>query len=534
MKKLISVVLILVFLFSLCGCNEVENSSEPAEITTENESKISEKMTLLYSDTDTFNPYDAKTEINRQLCHLLYEPLVKLDNEFKPHYSVASSVKIDKDVCTVKIRDILFSDDTSVTADDVIYSYKLAKKSTTIYKYKLYEVESVRAIDSKTVEFKLKKQDPYFMNMLDFPIIKAGSDKKTDSDSIRVAPTGCGRYKLNKLESSLLQNVNYHGKAGSIKKIEFINAPDTESVSHYVEIGASDIYYSDISDGTIYRMSGAKTDINLNNVVYIGVNFKDSRLELNELRQALSSGIDRQKICKGAYYGNAVAATGFFHPVWEPTKALQNIQITANSQITIENLKEIGYNDLDRDGYLRKGNSVLRFSLLVNKENSARVQAANLIAKQLKEYGIGVRVVKVSFKEYKKRLKEGDFELYLGEVKITENMDLGSLVSVDGSAAFGIKAAGKSKKEDTTNNDDTQTEKPKDKELLDCARIINGFYKGKNSINDVAATLQSDMPIIPICYRTGVLIRNENIEGVDNASVSDIYFSIESYKIKLD
>ena len=532
MKRVLAIILIFVFLCMLCGCKDVETSSQPAEIT-EQEVETSEIMTLLYSDTDTFNPYDAKTEINRQLCHLLYEPLVKLDNEFNPYYSVAKSVEINKNICTVKIKDIRFSDDTVVTADDVLYSYKLAKKSTTIYKYKLYEVESVRAIDSKTVEFKLSKQDPYFINMLDFPIIKAGSDKKTDSDSVRVAPVGCGRYKLNKLETSLLQNVNYHGKSGSIKKIEFINAPDTESVSHYVEIGASDIYYSDISDGTIYRMSGAKTDINLNNLVYIGMNLKDSRLKINELRQALSSGIDRQKISKGAYYGNAVAATGFFHPVWEPTKALQNIQITGNSQITIENLDEIGYNELDKDGYLRKSGSVLRFSLLVNKENSARVQAANLIAKQLKEYGIGIRIVKVSFKEYKKRLKDGDFELYLGEVKITENMDLVSLVSVDGSAAYGIKTAAKGKKEDLSNNH-SENDKPKDKEILDCARIINGFYKGENSINDVAATLQSDMPIIPLCYRTGVLIRNENIEGVDNASVSDIYFSIESYKIKLD
>ena len=72
------------------------------------------------------------------------------------------------------------------------------------------------------------------------------------------------------------------------------------------------------------------------------------------------------------------------------------------------------------------------------------------------------------------------------------------------------------------------------KELLDCAKVINGFYKGKNSINDVASTLQSDMPIIPLCYRTGVLFCNENIENVDTASASDIYFSIESYKLKLD
>jgi peptide/nickel transport system substrate-binding protein len=282
-------------------------------------------------------------------------------------------------------------------------------------------------------------------------------------------------------------------------------------------------------------MSGSKTDINLNNLVYIGVNLKDKRLGINELRQALSSGIDRQKICEGAFYGNATAATGFFHPVWEPTKAVQNIQINRNSQITVENLQQIGYNELDTDGYLRKGGSVLRFSLLVNKENNMRVLAANLIAKQLKEYGIGVRVEKVSFKEYKRRLKKGEFELYLGEVKITENMDFTSLVSVDGSAAFGVKAAIKVKKTDETEKlENSKDEEIKNKELLDCATVINGYYKGKNSISDVAVTLQSDMPVIPVCYRTGVLFCDENIENNDKASASDIYFSIESYKIKLD
>ena len=193
-------------------------------------------------------------------------------------------------------------------------------------------------------------------------------------------------------------------------------------------------------------------------------------------------------------------------------------------------MEQIGYNELDKEGCRRKNNSALRFSLLVNKENQMRVTAAKLIAKQLKEYGIFVTVVKVPYKTYKKRLKNNDFDLYLGEVKLTENMDFYNLVSVDGSASFGIEP--KSPKTD----DDTKKENAKEssKELLDCAKVIKGFYKGKNSINDVAVTLQSDMPIIPICYRTGVLFCDENIENVKNASASDIYFSIESYKIKLD
>ena len=531
MKRIISFVLVAIFLFSLCGCKENSNtSSEEAVTVTQKGYKNS--MTLLYSASDTFNPYDAKTEINRQLCKLLYEPLVKLDDDFEPHYSIASSASIEKDICTVKLRDIKFSDGSRLTADDVIYSYNLAKSSSSSYNYKLYSVETVSASDSLTVVFKLNKCDPYFVNVLDFPIIKANSDKNENSDSVKFPPVGAGRYKVDIEKSVLLQNENYNGKKGSIKKINLINAPDNESISHFVEIGATDVYYSDISDGTILRMSGSKTNINLNNLVYIGVNHRNGKLAINEVRQAISSALDRTKICKDAFYDNALAATGFFNPVFKETKSLQNIQITQNLQISVENLEKIGYNELDNDGCRRNSNGALRFSLLVNEENSSRVNTAMLIERQLKECGIIVTVVKASYSEYMRRLRSGEFDLYLGEVKMTENMDFSELISSGGSSAYGIKFV---TPVETTEGivGQTQNDTVLD-EALACQKVIKGFYLGENSVNDVAVTLQSDMPIIPVCYRLGVLFCNENIENVKNASLSDIYFSIESYKIKQD
>lgn len=527
MKKLISFILVFVLTFLLCGCSTGNTSSKISQ--TSNEDKnYRDNMTLLYSAADTFNPYTAKTEINRQLCKLLYEPLVKTDNEFNSVYSIAQSVEVAKNICTVKLKNVKFSDGTRLTSNDVVYSYNLVVNSNTSYKYKLYNVKAVVVSDENTVVFELNKQDPYFEKVLDFPIIKSESDKNQDSDSVKKPPIGCGRYKVNETEDMLLQNENYFGKKGSIQKINLINSPDTESISHYIEIGAVDMYFSDISDGTIMRMSGTKSDVNLNNLVYIGVNHSDGRLMLSGLRQAMSSGIDRQKICKDAFYNNALAATGFFNPVWEVTKSLQNIQITANPQITVENLQEIGYNELDAEGYRRKGGSVLSFSLLVNSNNQMRVAAANIIAEQLKAYGIKITVVKASYEEYINRLKSGNFQLYLGEVKITENMDLSNLVCYGGTAAYGIPTQAPLQE-----TQDGEIIIPS-AENLACSQVINGFYKGENSINDVAVTLQNDMPIIPLCYRTGVLLCNENIENVSNSSISDIYFSIESYKIKKD
>ncbi len=525
MKKIITIILCFVFLFSIAGCKSLGNNSEETVNEVKTEKGYRDYMTLLYSAADSFNPYVASTETNRQLCKLLYEPLVKTDEKFEPMFALAKTVEINENVCTVKIKSVKFSDGTALTANDIVYSYNLARSSSTTYNAKLYAVASVSATDNTTVVFNLAKKDPYFANVLDFPIIKAESDKVQDSDSVKAPPIGAGRYKVDEKRTTLLQNENYYGKKGSIKKINLINAPDRESISHFVEIGATDMYYSDISDGTILRMSGTKYDINLNNLVYIGVNHHDSRLGLNQLRQALSSGIDRQKICKDAFYNNAMPATGFFNPIWEVTKSLQNIEITENPQITVENLKEIGYNELDSEGYRRKTGSYLGFSLLVNSENLSRVAVANIIAKQLKQHGIKITVQSVPYNEYQSRLTNGNFDLYLGEIKITENMDFSSLVLNGGSAAYGIKAP--QVLVDETIGQPIQTEM-----TLSCATVINGFYNGENSISDVAVTLQSDMPIIPICYRTGALFCNENIENVEKSSISDIYFSIESYKIK--
>ena len=175
MKKVIAFLMITALILTLCGCDKsgtAPNKVSSGSSTSEKE-EYEKSITLLYSKADTFNPYTAKTEINRQLCKLLYEPLVKTDDNFEPHNSIAKSVKISKDVCTVVLKDVKFSDGTRLTADDVVYSYKLAKKSKTAYKNKLYAVESVSAKDSSTVVFTLEKRDPYFANVLDFPIIKS-------------------------------------------------------------------------------------------------------------------------------------------------------------------------------------------------------------------------------------------------------------------------------------------------------------------------------------------------------------------------
>lgn len=522
-----------ILMFLLCGCRENTDGVSSSE-TVLNISAYAARdyLTLLYSSSDTFNPYTATTEINRQLCKLLYEPLIKLDNEFNIHYCLAEKIEINGASCTVTLKDRLFSDGSSLTAEDVVYSFNLAKKSATEYAYKLYEAVSATAADSKTVVFKMSKADPYFANLLDFPIMKKNSEKRTNSDGVVFPPIGCGRYMPNDDMTKLVLNEKTLGNSNtfSVKEIRLINAPDEESVTHYVEIGAADMYYSDISDGNILRMSGKKVNINLNRLIYIGVNVNHGDLSQAAVRQAISSGIDRSVVCRDGYYNNAIAANGFYNPVWQAVKSVQNIELQANKEITVENLEKIGYNSLDSAGVRKNASGArLKFDLLVNKENRLRVAAARLISSQLSECGFNIRVVEKSYEDYTAALSEGNFQLYLAEVAITPNMDISSLIIEGGSAAYGVKKSHDSDaSSESSGTDGAQAEQP----VATAAELIKGLYSSANNITDVASVLQTEMPFIPVCYRTGVLFCNDNIENVNNSSVSDIYFSIESYKIK--
>lgn len=537
MKIIKATAIISAFVILLSGCrgNVKPLSSSDMPQTSIANSAERNYITLLYSSSDSFNPYTAVTDANRQLCKLLYEPLVKLDNEYNVTYCLAQRVEQEGNVCRVTLKNTMFSDGTPLSADDVVYSFNLAKSSSTEYAYKLYEASTAAAEGSNTVVFDSSRSDPYFVNLLDFPILKKGSDKQTTSDSVVLPPIGCGRYKVDDSKSKLVLNEKSLSNASvySVKEIRLIDAPDSESLSHYVEIGAADIYYSDISDGNIVRMSGKKLNININHIVYIGVNYSYGDLSLGGLRQAISAGIDRLAVCRDGYYNNAVAATGFFNPVWEPAKSVQNIETASNQEITIENLEEIGYNRVDGDGIRKNAAGVrLKLELLVNGENRLRVAAANLIANQLSACGFKINVVEKSFEEYKAALESGDFQLYLGEVEVTPNMDMTSLVTEGGSAAYGIKKPENPNPQESLPTDPAATDSATEQEAQSAtaAELIEGFYSGKNTITDVASVLQSEMPFIPVCYRTGVLFYNDNIENVKISSASDIYFSIESYK----
>jgi peptide/nickel transport system substrate-binding protein len=73
----------------------------------------------------------------------------------------------------------------------------------------------------------------------------------------------------------------------------------------------------------------------------------------------------------------------------------------------------------------------------VNKDDSRRVRTARSIGKMLEAAGLEVTMSELPGDEFLKALKAGAFDLYVGQTKLSANMDLTGFFAEDGALNYG-------------------------------------------------------------------------------------------------
>lgn len=538
LKKLLSLLLASALLLSAVGCgSNKDTSNNTSDNAASNSTESVDSLTLLYRADDTINPYTAKSFLNRRLANLMYDPLVKVDACFQPEFILAKDIEISDKQCVVTLKSAVFSDGSAVTADDVVYSLKLALNSELAFKDQLTSIKSYKTDGSDKIVITLTKTDPYFANVLDFPVIKKDSDSLKDENKIVLPPIGSGRYIFDTKEKQLNANAMCVSGAPSFKTIKLIDAPDDTVVKYNLEVGNVSAYYSDLSDGVIPPMSGSSAPVNLTNLVYLGLNLENKHLTNAKVRYALSYAVDRLVVCNEAYYAYATPATGVFNAAWNDAGTLQNLPKTKELQNVVAILEEIGYNNKDNEGFIvdEKGKNIT-FRLVAYKGNDRRLKAAQLIKEQLEAIGFKINLKELEWDEYTKALSDGSFDIYIAETRLSNNMDVTELLTADGSLSYGIPTVEQSETE-TEKKPDNRTDKEANESegqdepeftshipLLEEA--IEGFYGEQLSLVDIINAFNAEMPIIPICHRQGISVCDPRLNAETMSSVSDVYFGI--------
>lgn len=467
----------------LCGCSDLSETSEPVSdgvpAADADASEQLEQMALAYSHDDTLNPYATTTAVNAQLTGLLYDSLTALDTGFAPQPSLAESItRSDATHLVASLRQgAVFADGSAVTTTDVVTSFHEAKASTR-YKALLHNVTSAKAnTKNATVTFTLAAADPNAAACLTFPVVKASTLTKEKGR----APLGGGVYTLQVTDTGTCLVANTHRTpAPQYATVSLRHLPGHSARHYALASGEITYYYNDLSDGELPGIVGANRAVPMNALVYLGVNSARGTLSQPAVRGALSALIDREAVCKTAYADWAQPSAQPFHPRW-----------AAMAEHTVTPVRNLdgGITLLDGAGYTPQNGKRLELELIYSTDRSDRGRVAELLRSQLEDGGVAVTLTPLDEATYRQRLAAGQYDLYLGELRLTADMSLRPLLQ-GGNASYGISRSG-------------------------AAAVAYGQYlSGAATLEAFLTAFSSDFPYIPLCWRHGLAAYDRRLTTV--------------------
>ena len=143
-----------------------------------------------------------------------------------------------------------------------------------------------------------------------------------------------------------------------------------------------------------------------------------------EIRSALAFAVDRAGILEEHYKGFGMIAT---LPA-SPGSPFYHRGLASKIKYDPSKLKS---------AIINAGMVGQEVTLCVNNSDTVRLQVARRIAKELTGCGLVVTVVDNSTSYFRERLLAGNFDLYLGQTKLSSSMDLSEFFAPYGALSYG-------------------------------------------------------------------------------------------------
>ncbi len=508
-SKFILILLAVVLIFTSCRGNGGSDS---------NDNDKGGVITLQMRECDSFNPLTVTHHSSRDVLSLCYEPLFRVNDTIEAEGVLAQSIDISDDCMTaiINLKDsVLWHDGIKFTSNDVIHTMSLLKDNPNWeYSDCVKYIDSAVAIDALSLKINLTKPYGQIAHSLTFPIVPY-TNGELDSKIVGTGPYMFLAYTPS-TTLELVKNTSWHGGDVICNKININIIRDDNAATTAFNTGLLSAVTDNSFDleNNTPRINTKTHSYSTSEFEYIALNHNRGVFVSQAVRCAVSYAIDRSDIVKNCYQNEAVAVNAPIHP------SAQNItESSILSQYSLANAGEMlfleGYTIDENTRLLKDGNgNVLSFSLLVNEENLSRKKTAEVLTKQLFAAGIDVRVVSLPFEEYLERIKNGEFDAYLGGARLRNFYDFEALFRENASLNnYGYKS-----------------------EFMDLALNAINSSRGNDSLSDAIFNFEEvflrEQPILGLVFRNRVLLTAENIQGEIIPGINTPYKNIESWSVK--
>ena len=434
MKRILAALLAAALCLGLAGCG---SSPEPVESPTPTPSATPAaepaEFALACYPSAGFHPITGTNRTNLNLAGLVYEGLFELDQEFQVHNVLCASYTVSEDglIWSFRLRPgVAFSDGSALTAADVVSSLEAARTSA-LYSARFADIGAVSATADGGVTVTLTRANGNLPALLDIPIVREAG----------AVPLGTGPYVLTGAGESWSLTANPNWRQGpenlSLQSIplraiheadELIRAFDTREVT---------LVSTDLTGTNSLGFSGSfdTVDYPTSTMLYVGFNTVSGPCASAAVRQALLRAFDRSSAVTARLSRHAQAAALPVSPVSPLYDAELAQSLAYDTGAAEELLTQAGYSR--SDGVWQRRGTPLSLTLAAPTNNPTRLDAAELLAANLTDLGIQAELAALSWDDYVQALEAGDFDLYLGEVRLTADFDLTALITPGGALNYG-------------------------------------------------------------------------------------------------
>ena len=499
MKKRITftiAILLCAALLAGCGCAPTKPQQQHAVYKEGGAGVISLPLTYF----DTFNPVLTQSETVLDAMTLVYDSLYRrgADGQMQPLLAAQTEVSADGLTYTVHLRnDVRWHNGDMFSAYDVSYTLAaIAAAESSQLKGCLSGIAAHTAKSNFVYEFTLIEPNSCFIDQLDFPVIRRGTDcTAVQADYV---PMGTSAYYYIDTDRSrahiLGKNQNCTTVvAGAIEEIVLKEIPAADNLMYALESREVEAVHVDTKQLRTYSAKG-----NVTTVPYVNRNFTflgmkaEGALADKQVRRALSLILDRDAIKTNAMFGRFVPSTLPF----VPGSNINPMDETQPAEDAATLLTAAGYAQTSEGTWqteTEEGVQNLSVSILDDADNEVRSAAAEEIAKQFKAFGIGVSIDKTDFETYTMRVDAREYNMFLGETLLATDLDVSAFVGIWARFASPV-----GQNMDTLLYNARAAVTPEDKETAFLA---------------LADAISDEVPVISVGFGQNAVIINDRIDG---------------------
>lgn len=463
------------------------------------------------------NPFRCTERDLVSLNMLCFESLVEFDDEMKPVPLLADSWVHEDKVWTFTLRQgVVFHNGAPLTAADVVSSYRrfYTGDENNPYYSRVQLINSMETVDDQTltVEFRLSGYGALYA--MTFPVVQGS----TLDDDI---PRGTGPYWVTEYYAGigvrLEGNPLWWKKDPEIHSIAAINYGSSGDALEALRTNEINLLCTQSSKAAVHRKFSDLTsmDYETNQFEMLIPNLRDdSSMGDIRMRQAVMYALDRASIAENAYLGMGIQCEVPVSPgswLYESQSAIYYY----SPERALQLLLECGWQDLTGDGKLNKINGVVLEDLTVRiityneSTNNIRENAADLVASYLEQVGFNATVKVYSKTRCLQRIKEGEFDLALVGIQLSEVPNLAPLLQAGGNLNM-----------NNFKNDNMEL-------LLNEVSSAQSEETMRSIYSQMQMLVVERLPILGLLFRTGTVLSRRSLGGLSGLRVGNMLNGIE-------